>query len=100
MNMTIAFTTTSANYELFTDANVVAFLMDRWAITAEEVPVMVAKGLDGSAEVYFSNSQISFNNSKYQVPLSNVIYETGSRRDLKSLRILNTAVTGTLVLKV
>lgn len=101
MNMTIEFTSTTTDYELFTDPNVVLFMKDRWGLTTDsEVSDIVAKGLEGSIDVFFSLSEISFNNMKYQKPLFDTVYESGIRDDIKSLRIKDSGITGTILLKI
>lgn len=101
----ISFTTTATDYELLTDTNIQAAIMERLGITdADEYTTKLTTGLIGLQFQIFANAtRVSINDESYDygefIPPSNpTVFDVGGdyiRIPITSLRIENTGITGT-----
>lgn len=100
----VEFTTTSANYELLTNAGIVAALQERLGLnSSEEVAKYIADNkLNIYFEIYFSSKQyVSVNESTYYPAMTGDLYYSGDFiNGCKSIRIQNSGISGMIAFQV
>lgn len=90
---TVNVTTSSANYELMTDASIKASISERLSLTSEQYDALISS--DGSGinnmniQILGSGFNVSINNETFQPLFDDSIYSTGdfTRRGIKSIRV-------------
>lgn len=107
---TVNFTTSSTNYELLNDTNVKAAIIDRfrWTETGAELDDKYSKYIEGgnlSMKVTIvglsGGTGVSINGSYYNPAILDSAYDTeGYVYGLKSVKIQNANISGTLMFKI
>lgn len=94
----VNFSTTSANYELLTDTNIVSALQERLGLSSsEEVAKYIASNkLSIYFEIYFTAPQyVSINESAYYPTMDGDLYYSGNYiNPVNSIRVQNSGASG------
>ena len=100
----VNFTTNSANYELLSDTNILNAIRERLGLTTNEevVKYIESNKLNMYFEIYFTSQQnVSVNESNYYTTMLGDLYYSGNFiNPLRSIRILNSGVSGTIAFQI